>query len=138
MPENEREPIKGKVVSIVTDRNVFINRGDQDGVTEGMWFAVHLPLGIIEDPDDHTNTLDGVVFTKAKLEVTTVYDRMSYCAIKSTRRGSPLLWNFGGLVGKPEYPEIDAIPSLSQDDWKLRRGDPVQEIVSDGEESESE
>ena len=137
MPENEREPIEGKIVSIVTDRNVFINRGAQDGVTKGMWFAVHLPLGRIEDPDDPTNTLDGVAFTKAKLKVSTVYDRMSYCAIESTRRVSPL-WNFEPLVGKPEYPDVGEIPSLSQGDWKLRKGDPIQEIVSDGEESESE
>ena len=133
MPENERKPINGKIVSIVTDRNVFINRGTQDGVTKGMRFAVHLTFGTIEDPDDPANILEGVVFTKAKLEVTTVYDRMSYCAIDATRRGPSLVLNFRALVGEAEYPETADKPSLSQGDWKLRKGDIIQEIVSDGE-----
>ena len=134
MPQND-EPIKGKIASIVTPHNVFINRGAQDGVKIWMLFAVKLRIGRIEDPDDPTNNLEEVSFTKAKIKVTTVYDRMSYCAIEGTRQVSPFVKQIRTITGL-EYPKVVDTPLVSTSDWHLRRGDEVEEIVPADEKEE--
>ena len=132
MPQNA-EPIKGKIASIVTPQNVFINRGEQDGVKKWMLFTVKLRIGRIEDPDDPTNTLEELSFTKAKIKVTTVYDRMSYCMIEGTRDISPLAKEIASITGVV-YPKVRDLPLISESDWHLRRGDEVEEIVPADEE----
>ena len=82
----------------------------------------------IEDPDDPTNTLEELSFAKAKIKVTTVYDRMSYCAIEGTRDTSPLVKQIAPLT-RIEYPKVLGPPLISSSDWHLRRGDEVEEIV---------
>lgn len=120
MPRND-EPIRGKIAEIVTDRNVVINRGSQDGIESGMRFQVRLNIGIITDPEDPTNTLGELSFTKARLKVTTVYDRMSYCQIES--RG--LKFAGEALFG---YPDVDSPLINGKEDWVVRRGDKIEEI----------
>ena len=132
MPQNA-EPIKGKIASIATPQNVFINRGEQDGVKRWMLFTVKLRIGRIEDPDDPTNTLEELSFTKAKIQVTTVYDRMSYCTIEGTRNISPLAKEIASITGVV-YPKVHGLPLISESDWHLRQGDEVEEIVPASEE----
>ena len=131
MPKND-EPIRGKIASIVTKKSVIINRGTQDGVEEGMLFAVQLEIGRVEDPDDPANIMEGLSFPKARIEVTTVYDRMSYCEIKATGYeggGEALSKMFGG---KAKYPAVNSL-LIADHDWSLSRGDPVSEVVPDDE-----
>ena len=94
-----------------------------------MRFTVRLSLGVIVDPDNPANTLRGFAFTKAKIKATTVYDRMSYCAVE----GTPDPLGSKGLFGaftKYIYPEVDAGTMLiKKDDWKLCKGDSIQEII---------
>lgn len=131
MPEDSnlfRRRVEGKIVSIVTISNVLINRGTKDGVTEGMLFSVRLSIGRIEDPDDPSNFMEHLSFEKAKIRVTTVYDRMSYCAVLGTSVNP-----FAAVLGKREtvYPPIGDVELISATDWKLRRGDSVKEITDD-------
>ena len=131
MPEDSnlfRRKVEGKIVSIVTISNVLINRGTKDGVTEGMLFSVRLSIGRIEDPDDPSNFMEHLSFEKARIRVTTVYDRMSYCAVLGTSV-NPL----AAVLGKREtvYPPIGDVELISATDWKLRRGDSVKEITDD-------
>ena len=132
MPQNDK-PIKGKIASIVTDKNVFINRGYQDGVTKGMRFSVRLSLGVIQDPDDPANTLDGVAFTKATIKVTTAYKRMSYCAIEGTPELPGPKSLLAAALTTYKYPGVDTM-LIKADDWKLCIGDPIQEIIPTDEE----
>ena len=60
---------------------------------------------------------------------TTVYDRMSYCAIEGTRDTSPLAKQIASLT-RIEYPKVLGPPLISESDWHLRRGDEVEEIVT--------
>ena len=139
MPETNK-PIKGKIVSIVTHRNVVINRGAQDGVRKGMKFSVLLKVGRIEDPEDPTNTLESLSFVKAKITVSAVYDRMSYCATIGTLVGpfaslsltsvqNPLLKE----IPSYKYPPMGDKLMAPEDAWKLHRGDPVKQIVAQAE-----
>lgn len=130
-----RKPIKGKIAGVVTRKNVLINRGAQDGVKEGMRFSVNLKIGTIVDPDDPTNVMEELSFKKAKLKVSAVYDRMSYCAIEGTLV-NPLLNPPNPFTGLFEnrYPAIGDEEMVSESDWKMRRGDPVEEIVVEGDE----
>ena len=134
MSQND-EPIKGKIASIVTPQNVVINRGAQDGVKAKMLFAVKLKIGRIEDPDDPTNILEELSFTKAKIKVTSVYDRMSYCAIEGTRQVSPLAKQIAAVAGF-EYPAVVGASLVSKKDWHLSRGDEVEEIFPADEKEE--
>ena len=137
MPEYSnpfKKKIEGKIASIITKKNVVINRGARHGVKEGMYFSVDISIGKIEDPDDPTNTLGGLSLEKARIKVTSVYDTMSYCAILGTP-GYPLLRGWRELT-QVEYPSIGDKAMLSEDAWKLRRGDPVQAIIEDDEEKD--
>lgn len=120
MPQND-SPIRGKIAKIITNQNVVINRGARHGVETGMRFIVRLSTGTIIDPDDPNNTLSELSFTKAKLNVTSVFDGMSYCTIESSGFSLPIL-PFG------KYPKVES-PTFSQEDWLLRRGDVIEEII---------
>ena len=120
MPKNA-EPIKGKIARIITKKNVVINRGSRDGVENGMRFIVRLRTGTIIDPDDPANMLGELSFTKANLSVTTVYDGMSYCTIETTGLSLSGL----SIIG---YPNVED-PMFDTDDWLLRRGDEIEQIV---------
>ena len=43
--------IEGKIASILNERDVVINKGSDDGITEGMRFKVNDPAVKISDPD---------------------------------------------------------------------------------------
>ena len=131
MPLN-KDPIEGKIAGVVTKKNVVINRGAKHGVKEGMRFSVSLKIGTITDPDDPTNIMEGLSFEKAKLKVTTVYDRMSYCAIiEAPINPSRPTSNPFSVLLQSRSPEIGEEAMVSDNDWKLHRADPVQEIVED-------
>ena len=100
-----------------------------------MLFTVKLKIGRIEDPDDPTNILEELSFAKAKIKVTTVYDRMSYCAIERTRPLSTLAKQIAGVTGF-EYPEVHGAALTSERDWYLSSGDEVEEIFPADEKEE--
>ena len=136
MPEDSnpfKKKIEGKIASIVTIKHVVINRGTKDGVKEGMRFSVRLNIGTIEDPDDPSNIMEDLSFEKAKIRVTTVYDRMSYCVIRGTPI-NPFASMLG--VGEQAYPPIGDMELISEADWRLRRGDHIEEITEGDEEKD--
>ena len=99
---------------------------------------MNLDIGRIEDPDDPSNTLEGLSFVKARIRATSVYKRMSYCSIIGTRSGqiNPVQKSLFGKMVAFEYPEIADDTIVSEDAWKLRRGDSIKEIVEDSEEED--
>ena len=136
MPENHK-PIIGKIAKILSERNVVINRGSKDEVKRGMRFRVRLNVGTITDPDDATSTLGGLSFTKGRINVISVYDRMSYCAIEPNTIVESLNKGLGAFM---KYPGVDVDEPLviTEKDWRLRKGDEVKEIVPPDEKEESE
>ena len=69
-------PIQGKVAAILNTRDLVINKGEYDGVSEGMLFQVTQPDVPINDPDSGVE-LGVLVRDKIKVRVVEVYPRFS-------------------------------------------------------------
>jgi len=117
--------INGKIAAILGNNAVVINKGKIDGVSIGMIFAVKLNLPEIVDPDDNSNVLSSLYYTKGKIKIESVYDRMAFGAIQPKRVATaypvfPLpQWE------QTEFPAIAGKPLITEEDWKIKVGDEV-------------
>ena len=69
-------PIQGKVAAILNTRDLVINKGEYDGVSEGMLFQVTQPDVPVNDPDSGVE-LGVLIRDKIKVRVVEVYPRFS-------------------------------------------------------------
>ena len=69
-------PIQGKVAAILNERDLVINKGRSDGVSEGMTFQVTQPDVPIRDPDSGAN-LGVLVRDKIKVRVVELHPNFS-------------------------------------------------------------
>lgn len=67
-----------KVVKIIDDRQIVINAGSDDSVKRGTEFEIFQP-GVEVFDDETEEALGTLDYVKARVEVTTVYPRMSLC-----------------------------------------------------------
>jgi len=92
--ENER--IEGKVAQLLTDRELVINRGAEDGVEAGMRFAILVPSGTdIRDPDTG-EILGSVELAKTYVKVVSVMPKVAVAKTFRTIRGTG---SYGGVLG---------------------------------------
>ena len=68
--------IKGKVAAILNERDLVINKGSDDNISEGMLFQVTQPEVPILDPDSGAN-LGVLVRDKIKVKVVEVHSQFS-------------------------------------------------------------
>lgn len=68
--------IQGKVAAILNERDLVINRGESDGVSEGMLFQVTQPDVPIRDPDSGLE-LGVLVRDKIKVRVVELHPHFS-------------------------------------------------------------
>lgn len=142
------ERVHGKVASLISSRELTINRGSRHGVEIGMKFAVLDPaIGDVRDPDTG-EVLGTLKREKVRVEVVSVEDK--FCVARSyeqVRRGSSSLGGVAAFLqatagaGAPyrtkTFEERDA-------EWKhldearsyVKVGDPVEEIVQSQSEPE--
>ncbi|MEE2776934.1 MAG: CsgG/HfaB family protein [Acidobacteriota bacterium] len=73
-------------VAMVRDGQVYINRGERDGVSAGQTFVVG-SADIIRDPDTG-EVLDTFVNELARLEATTVREKLTICNVVSGSAGA--------------------------------------------------
>lgn len=118
--------INGKIAAFITPKRVAINRGTSHGVEDGMLFAVKLVVPDIVDPDDPDTVLSGIFYEKARLRVTSAFDKMSFGEVEA--RGATKLLE--ALLGESNFPPFEGAPILKEDDWVLRVGDPVISLPS--------
>jgi len=76
--------LKGKVAAILSDESVVINLGSAQNVTPGMRFLAVHDTGAIRDPDHPDQILGELTYEVAKLQVTTVFEKMSICSVPAT------------------------------------------------------
>lgn len=136
-----RQPIKGQVASVLTDRQLVINRGAEHGVEEQMIFAV-LNRNAIEIKDPETGQLLGnAPIAKVVVEARVVEERFTVCSTFRTKRVGG-----GGLLsqGFTDYfaPEREVRETLRRSDNSSNAveldardsiigiGDPVVEVDS--------
>jgi hypothetical protein len=68
--------IQGKVANILNERDLVINKGSEDGVSEGMFFKVTQPDVPVRDPDSGTE-LGVLTREKIRVRVFEIHPRFS-------------------------------------------------------------
>ena len=115
--------INGKIAAILGNNVVVINKGKADGVLVGMMFGVKLKIPDIVDPDENKNILSGLFYTKGKIKIENVVDRMAFGTIQPKRIGIPVFPM--PQLEKVEFPAIAGKALITDEDWKIMAGDEV-------------
>ncbi len=139
--------IRGKVARVLNSREIAINRGSEDGVTEGMRFAVLSDAGEnITDPDSG-ETLGSVYRAKVEVEVVVVRAKLSIARTFKVKRrnvGGTGIGNFGKAFEAPKWIEEPQTLKTEESTWEdlseaesfVHTGDPVEEIPGgDGDDA---
>lgn len=130
--------VSGKVAQVVSDREVILNKGEDDGVTEGMYF--HLleeePVDIL-DPDNPKVVLGRVRKVKLAVEAVEVAEKLTLARTFLTRSV-----NVGGTgmdatmffssMRPPKY--IEEVQSFKNDDDSSLSKASRKPVVSIGDE----
>jgi hypothetical protein len=139
------EPIEGLVAGILTERELIINVGDDQGVQNGMKFQVLTDVPT-EVTDPKTGEVLGMVAReKVRVMAVRVEPRYSVCRTYrvQTVPGGPLYFGHWSrpldrLSAPPrELPETlkasdaDYLPELPEEESFVKKGDPVVQIVSE-------
>ncbi len=136
------ELIRGKVAQVLNAREIAINKGYDDGVTQGMYFDVmSLDSGEIRDPDTG-KVLGSIKRTKVRVKVTEVHKKL---AVASTYERATVDSSFSlGPYARSLMPaswinkyEIETLrksdlffPVDSDgDDSDVKIGDPVVQVI---------
>jgi len=150
------EPLTGRVAQILNARELVINIGADNGVTEGMKFAVmsRSPTEII-DPDTNA-VLDTVDREKVRVRASEVRSKITICKtyVVRTIPGRSGYSGYSGLLDTlnkvgasitealPERKVVDTLradqrdlpPPLSEEESYVKRGDRVIQITEDEKE----
>ena len=140
----EQKPIEGKVVGVLTERELIINVGSSSGVRHGMRFKV-LSNQPTEVRDPETNDLLGVIDReKVRVQASEVEEKYTIC--KTYRvfvTGGPNMPNIAeamaalgsfGSTPRKEVPETlkaedqDTFPPLSEEESYVKKGDRVIQV----------
>lgn len=130
------EPVEAKVASILTKRELVLNKGSEDGIEVGMRFAVLNSKGVdIRDPD--TNEVIGSL-PLAKTFVKIVSTQPHVAKARTFREfksgGGPLLNLYQPATIRHETIETDEellVDTLDHKEAKLKIGDRARQIVGD-------
>lgn len=120
--------IKGKIIALITERQVVINKGKIDGIEEGMIFTVRLDAPEIKDPGDSSNTLSGIFYSKGTIKINSVFERMSFGLIQPSAVYSQdytVSGSFNFPQPQYEYPDVLGALILPREKWAIKVGDEV-------------
>lgn len=132
-------PIQGKVAAILNERDLVINRGENDGVSEEMLFQVTQPNVPITDPDSGVE-LGVLVRDKIKVKVVEVHPQFSvaktyetysahvpslYERAESTSRGRTVTRVRKIIIESPGQ----NTDTIGQEGSTVKVGDPVVQII---------
>ncbi len=120
--------IKGKIAAILSDDSVVINRGKIHGVTVGMIFGIKLIIPEIVDPDDEKNVLTGFFYTKGRIKIESVAEKMAFGSIQPKRIIPAFSFPVPVMEDKRELPAIVGARLINDDDWKIKVSDEVYSI----------
>jgi len=135
--------LTGQVARILSERELVVNRGTNDGVTLGMKLAVLNPNGAdITDPVTG-ESLGSIDLAKVVVKVTQVRERVCVAATfrKWTTSGGGPLYNLSLMTSLARPPSTrhetlrldddEAAVELDEEDSYVRVGDKVIEVVGD-------
>lgn len=147
------DKIRAKVARILNSREIVINAGAENGITEGMYFDVLDPKGEdIVDPDSG-EILGSIDRPKVRVRVSTVQERMAVaCTFRKKRVniGGNSRMSFGNLdeitkaLMPPQYVDRYETLKTREKTWEdldesesfVKIGDPVVQVLERIEEAE--
>lgn len=121
-----------RVIKIIDDMSIVLNCGEKDDIKEGTRFYIYSENGTpVIDPFTNEN-LGSFKGIKAKVEATTVYEKMCICKNSQKLGGFADLSNYGfsSLIGKRV--------NLNVDPTQISGGldSSVDELIRIGDEAE--
>ena len=136
------EPIRGKVASVINEREIAINVGTVHGVKVGMDFdVIDIYDEEVKDPDTE-EVLGSIERPKVRVRVAHVQEKLSVASTYRTKTVN--IGGEGGLFGPfarslmpPEWiekyetlrAEDKAWSPLSEEDSYVKVGDPVVQVI---------
>lgn len=146
----ERPLIEGKVAEILNSRELVLNRGEDDGVREGMIFEILAPQAQnIRDPVTD-EVLGSVERPKVVVKIVLVEPRLAVARTFKARKrnvgGSDYSKAWMRLLEPPRYvTEYDTLKTsqktwedLSEEESFVKRGDPARQTHKYDEEISSD
>lgn len=135
------QPISGHVAEIVSDREVILNKGSSDGVTEGMYFKIIDPAGIgVKDPITGED-LGGIKRIKVVVKAVEVAPRLTLARTFRKRTVNVGGAGRGGIsdVALLMTPEkyVEQVEKLRLDSKASKPIGPSESVVSKGDPFES-
>lgn len=133
---NEDDRVTGKVAEVVSNREVILNRGSDDGVERGDYFAVLETRAVgITDPDSGDD-LGDIRVVKIVVRAVEVAPRLTLARTFRTRRinlGGPGT-GLGSLAASMQAPRyVDQVETLKIDESAPRKIDPDESVVHRGD-----
>ena len=142
--------IRGKVARILNSREVAINRGQSDGVKEGMYFDILDPTSEdIKDPDTKA-VLGSLSRPKVRVKVTRVEEKLCVASTYKTHRvniggtaqGLAFPTGFAKALLPPQWivkhetlkTQEQTWESLDEEESYVKTGDPVVQVIPVEEE----
>ena len=131
-----KNPIRGKVARILSQREVVINKGDDHGVKVGMIFKIlSMKDAVVTDPDTGEQ-LGSVGRVKTSVKVTEVQEHLAVASTYRSHRvnvGGAEIFSTRGIFEPPKWEtqletlKVDevAIGELDSEEAIVRTGDPV-------------
>lgn len=126
--------IEGSVAQILNERELIINRGRKDGVTNGMKFAV-LASQLLDISDPETGeSLGAVDRPKVRVWATHVQERLSICETYETIEVGGSLFEIKDFFSPRRsvpttFAARDFPPELSPEESIVKVGDRVRQIA---------
>jgi hypothetical protein len=127
--------IEGRVARILTERELIITRGRQDGVVVGMQFEV-LARETLEVTDPETGeSLGALDRSKVRVEATEIYDKFAICeTVQLVDTGSGLMSPSDFFRPRRTLPHTlnakESLPPLSEAESIVKVGDRVRQVSS--------
>jgi hypothetical protein len=117
--------IEGRIIAILSDSQIVINKGRVDGVALGMIFGIKLILPEIIDPEDSSNKISGLFYEKGEGEVQRILDRMAFVKLIGKKIYNASISEVLNQGLKIEYPPVTGEAIIKKSDWVIRVGDSV-------------
>lgn len=143
--------VSGKVIRILNDREIVLNRGATDGLAEGDYIGIIDPeTEDMKDPDTEEN-LGSIRRYKVALRITQVSERLAIAATYKTKRvnvggsGDPMrgILGWAATTAPPKYETLveklrldeRAGKPLGPSESRVQEGDQFEVITEDTAES---
>ncbi len=119
------ELIRGKIARILDEYTVYINRGLEHGVKEGMTFIIYDEGSSIKDPDTG-NVLGNIEIVKARVVVREVQEKMSRATTPSYST-FPILTSMANIRDRLIVSEEEK--KEEEEKSSVRIGDKVRQVA---------